>query len=69
MKKILMATFVVLVAGTPLAFSGTNGNNNEPDSRHCTFVGERYDLCHTDRHKHGRGEAIGAAFHHRHFRR
>ena len=53
MKKILMAAVVVLIAGTPLAFAATSGRNTEPDSRHCTYPGENYDLCHQDRHKHG----------------
>jgi hypothetical protein len=65
MKKILMTACAVLVVSTPLAFAGTKESNREPDSRHCTYIGERYDLCHTDRHKHG-GREFGGAFHHRH---
>jgi hypothetical protein len=45
MAKLLMVTFVALVAGTPLAYAGANGSNTERDGRHCTYVGERYDLC------------------------
>jgi hypothetical protein len=61
MKKILMTAVVVLVAGTPLAFAASSGNNMEPDSRHCTYVGEKYDLCHQDRHKNGGEQAFGAS--------
>ena len=62
MKKIVMTAVVVLLAGTPLAFAASSGNNMEPDSRHCTYLGEKYDLCHQDRHKddHGaRGKGCG----------
>jgi hypothetical protein len=61
MKKILMTTLVVLVTSTPLAFASTSGSNVEPDSRHCTYQGENYDLCHQDRHKNGGEQATGAS--------
>jgi hypothetical protein len=60
MKKILMTAVVVLVAGTPLALAASSGNNMEPDSRHCTYVGEKYDLCHQDRHKNGGEQAFAS---------
>ena len=61
MKKILMTAVVVLVAGTPLAFAASSGNTVEPGSRHCTYVGEKYDLCHQDTHKNGGEGAFGSA--------
>jgi hypothetical protein len=66
MKKILTTAFVVLVTSTPLAFAATSANNTEPGSRHCTYQGENYDLCHQDRHKHGGEHASGASHGHRH---
>ena len=61
MKKIMMTAVVVLLAGTPLAFAASSGNNMEPDSRHCTYVGEKYDLCHQDRHKNGGKQVLSAS--------
>jgi Ni/Co efflux regulator RcnB len=60
MKKILMTAAVVLVAGTPLAFAANYGNmgDTEPSSRHCTYQGEKWDLCREDRHKNG-GDEFG----------
>jgi hypothetical protein len=60
MKKILMAAVVVLVSGTPLASAATIGNMNtaEPQSRHCTYQGENWDLCRQDRHKNGGAQAM-----------
>jgi len=60
MKKIVMTTVIVLLAGIPLAFAASSGNI-EPDSRHCTYVGEKYDLCHQDRHKNGGERAMGVS--------
>jgi Ni/Co efflux regulator RcnB len=56
MKKIILAAAVAMVAGTPLAFAANSGNmgETEPSSRHCTYQGENWDLCHQDRHKTGR---------------
>jgi hypothetical protein len=59
MKKILMTAVVVLVAGTPLAFAASSGNSVEADSRHCTYVGQKSDLCRQDTHKNGGEEASG----------
>lgn len=56
MKKILMTAAVVLVTSTPLAFAATSGSNTEPGSRHCTYQGEKSDLCHQDTHKDGGGK-------------
>ena len=55
MKKIILAAAVAMIAGTPLAFAATSGsmNTGEPGSRHCTYQGEKFDLCHQDRHKDG----------------
>ena len=55
MKKIILAAAVAMVAGTPLAFAASSGNMDagEPGSRHCTYQGENYALCHQDRHEHG----------------
>ena len=55
MKKIILAAAVAMVVGTPLAFAATSGNTSgsEPTSRHCTYQGENWDLCHQDRHKDG----------------
>jgi hypothetical protein len=55
MKKIILAAAVAMVAGTPLAFAANYGNmgDTEPSSRHCTYAGEKWDLCRQDRHKFG----------------
>jgi len=63
MKNILMTMVVVLVASTPIACAETTGSMAEPDSRHCTYTGENYDLCHTDRHK-DRGHAARRLYQH-----
>ena len=57
MKKIILAAAVAMVAGAPLASATAIGNMNtgEPGSRHCTYQGEKYDLCREDRHKNGGG--------------
>ena len=62
MKKIILAAAVAMVAGTPIAFAATSGNTNtaEPGSRHCTYQGEKFDLCHQDTHKDGgAGKGVG----------
>jgi hypothetical protein len=52
MKKIILAAAVAMVAGTPLAFAANYGNmgDTEPSSRHCTYPGEKWDICRQDRH-------------------
>jgi hypothetical protein len=67
MKKILMTAAVVLVAGTPLAFAANSGGmgnggmgDTEPSTRHCTYQGEKWDLCRQDRHKDGGAQHSGA---------
>ena len=59
MKKIILAAAVAMIAGTPLAFAATSGSmdTGEPGSRHCTYQGEKFDLCREDRHKDGGVEA------------
>jgi len=59
MKKIILAAAVAMVAGTPIAFAATSGNDTEPGSRHCTYQGEKFDLCHQDRHKDGGKQGKG----------
>jgi len=63
MKKIILAAAVAMVAGTPLAFAANSGNmgDTEPSSRHCSYLGEKADLCHQDRHKNGGKQAFGAS--------
>jgi len=63
MKKIILAAAVAMVAGTPIAFAATSGNDTEPGSRHCTYQGEKFDLCHQDTHKNGGKQAKGEGFH------
>ena len=56
MKKIILAAAVAMVAGSPIAFAATSGDNTKPTSRHCTYQGEKFDLCHQDRHKDNEGQ-------------
>ena len=60
MKKIILAAAVVMVASTPLAYAATSGDNTEPTSRHCTYQGEKVDLCHQDTHKDGGAQGMGS---------
>jgi len=62
MKKIILAAAVAMVAGTPIAFAATSGNNTEPGSRTCTYQGEKFDLCHQDTHKNGGAQSKAGGF-------
>ena len=59
MKKIILAVAVAMVAGSPIAFAATSGDNTESGSRHCTYQGEKFDLCHQDTHKDGGAQGKG----------
>ena len=61
MKKIILAAAVAMVAGTPIAFAATSGDNTEPGSRHCTYQGENSDLCRQDTHKDGGAQGKGGS--------
>ena len=65
MKRILMTALSVLVVATPLTLAGTSASIAAVRDRHCTYQGEIYDLCHTDRHKEHHNSGVSHSNHRR----